>query len=60
MVAVALAYLFPGITFGPGADCAVANEVVTSWRRPEPQPTPEEIEAARLPAAKALDRKSVV
>jgi hypothetical protein len=49
-----LAYLFPGITFGPSAECEVYDEQIHAWRLPQPQPTPAEIEAARKPAALAL------
>jgi hypothetical protein len=55
MVAVVLAYLFPGITFGPNADCSIVGEGITAWRRPEPQPTPAEIAAAKPAAQAAYD-----
>jgi hypothetical protein len=54
----ALAHLFPGLTFGPSGECRVevngGAEFIAEWRRPEPQPTAAEIEAARKPAALAL------
>ena len=57
MVAAAVAYLFPGITFGPFGQCVVANDgagpYIARWNRPEPQPTPAELAAAELPVAKA-------
>jgi hypothetical protein len=55
--------LYPGIVIGirsidPRVDCELANDGsgdrLVSWHRPEPQPTPAEIEAARKPAALAL------
>jgi hypothetical protein len=53
-----LAYLFPSIRFGLGGDCELRDDgagvYIAAWSRPEPQPTPEEIEAARIPAALAI------
>ncbi len=52
MLALTLAYLFPGIDFT--RDVVIqADQGLVEWRRPEPQPTPAEIAAAELPAAKA-------
>lgn len=50
-----IAYLYPGITFGPGRDCLIDGDAgaIIEWRRQEPQPTPAELAAAELPAAKA-------
>lgn len=53
MIAAAIAHLFPGITFHPGGECELLNSQIAVWRRPEPQPTQAEIDAAMLPAAKA-------
>ncbi len=52
---VSVGYLFPGITFGPPGQCEIdgATGTIIKWRRPEPQPTPDELAAAELPAAKA-------
>ena len=51
MLARTLAYLFPGIDFT--RDVVIqADEGIVDWRRPEPQPTPAELSAAELPAAK--------
>lgn len=49
-----IAYLYPGITFGPGRDCLIDGDAgaIIEWRRQEPQPTPAELAAAELPAAK--------
>ena len=56
-ISTALLFLFPGITFYPGGDCLLqddgAGPYIAQWNRPEPQPTPAEIAAAELPAAKA-------
>ena len=50
----AVALLLPSTTFGPGRECEIESDgSISAWRRPEPQPTPAEIEAAMLPAAKA-------
>lgn len=50
-----LAYLFPGISFRPGGECELQTidglQSIRIWRRSEPQPTPEQIAAAMLPAA---------
>jgi len=52
MLALTLAYLFPGIDFT--RDVVIqADEGIVDWRRPEPQPTPAELAVAELPAAKA-------
>lgn len=52
MLARTLAYLFPGIDFT--RDVVIqADSGIVEWRRPEPQPTLAEIDAAELPAAKA-------
>ncbi len=51
MLSRTLAYLFPGIDFT--RDVVIqADEGIVDWRRPEPQPTPAELAAAELPAAK--------
>lgn len=54
MVGAALAYLFPN---GSQHDWVLQDDgegpYIAAWRRPEPQPTQAEIEAAMLPAAKA-------
>ena len=52
MLARTLAYLFPGIDFTRDVVIQAATGIV-DWRRPEPQPTPAELAAAELPAAKA-------
>lgn len=50
-----LAFLFPDIDFR--YQCELRNDgagqYISAWRRPEPQPTQAEIDAAMLPAAKA-------
>ena len=51
MLARTLAYLFPGIDFTRDVVIQAATGIV-DWRRPEPQPTPAELAAAELPAAK--------
>jgi hypothetical protein len=48
----AIQHLVPGAVAGMDYGLA-ADGSVAFWRRPEPQPTPAEIEAARLPATKA-------
>jgi hypothetical protein len=50
-----IAYLYPGITFGPGRDCLIDGDAdaIAEWRHPSPQPTPAQLAAAELPAAKA-------
>ncbi len=57
MLCDTLAYLFPGISFLPGTDCDLVadgnGQRIAVWRRPEAQPTPAELAAAELPAAKA-------
>ena len=49
-----IAYLYPGITFGPGRDCLIDGDAdaIAEWRHPSPQPTPAQLAAAELPAAK--------
>jgi hypothetical protein len=48
-------YLFPGIASGEyGVRNDSDGEYVEWWHRPEPQPTPEELQAAMLPAAQAM------
>ena len=58
MLSLALAHLFPGTKFSAGGDCELrddgAGPYIAVWRRPEPQPTPEQIAAAAKPAAIAL------
>jgi hypothetical protein len=58
MLAAVLTHLYPGISFADGGDCTLqddgAGPFIAAWRRPEPQPTTEQIEAARKPAALAL------
>ena len=50
----AVALLLPSTTFGPGRECEIESDgSISAWRRPEPQPTQAEIDAAMLPAAKA-------
>ena len=51
----AISYLFPGVTFGPMGQCFIDGDTnaIVRWNRPEPQPTPEQIAAAILPATKA-------
>lgn len=55
-IALVLSYMFPGIDIGEvGAECTIIKgfdnvQKIETWNRPEPQPTPEELEAAR-PAA---------
>lgn len=56
--AEALSYLFPGISFQyPGGECLLRDDgngaYIEVWRRPEPQPTQEQIAFAMLPASKA-------
>ena len=55
-----LLHLYPELTFGQdgeAADCVLrddgAGPYIAAWNRPEPQPTPEQIAAAMLPAAQA-------
>lgn len=57
--AVVLAYLFPGIRFDPGGQCEIVDGRITRWRRPEPQPTDAEIEAA-TPAALAAAARAAI
>lgn len=45
-----ISYLFPGISFL--TECRIQDGAIIHWNRPEQQPTPEQIEAAR-PAAQA-------
>ena len=51
-----LSYLFPDIDFF--RDCRLRDDgngaYIAEWRRAEPQPTPAELVAAELPAAKAV------
>lgn len=56
--ALVLSYLFPGIT---APDHFALNEqgALLYWRRPEPQPTPAQIAAAALPAAKAAKKQQI-
>jgi hypothetical protein len=53
---LALKYLFPSIDFR--ADCFLQDDgngpYIAAWLRPESQPTPEQIEGARHPAALAI------
>lgn len=55
MLAQTIQYLYPGIDML--RECIVQDDGdgprIAQWNRPEPQPTPAEIETARLPAAKA-------
>mgnify|MGYP000393825471 CR=1 FL=1 len=54
----AIQYIVPGAAYI--ADYLLDEDGgIIRWRRPEPQPTPEEIEAARLPAARALRIEAV-
>lgn len=50
-----LSYLFPDVDFF--RDCRLRDDgngaYIAEWRRAEPQPTPAELAAAELPAAKA-------
>jgi hypothetical protein len=61
MLAVTLSYLFPGINFL--GDCRLqddgAGPYISHWGRPEPRPTPEEIEAAAPAAAVWWARKQI-
>ena len=51
-----LSYLFPDVDFF--RDCRLRDDgngaYIAEWRRAEPQPTPAELVAAELPAAKAV------
>jgi hypothetical protein len=55
MLSVAISHLFPSIDFT--TECILVDDgtgpYIAAWNRPEPQPTPEEIEAAILPAKRA-------
>jgi hypothetical protein len=55
---LALSYLFPDIS---APDDFALNEqgALLYWRRPEPQPTPAQIAAAALPAAKAAKKQQI-
>jgi hypothetical protein len=55
---LALSYLFPDIS---APDHFALNEqgALLYWRRPEPQPTPAQIAAAALPAAKAAKKQQI-
>ncbi len=61
MLAVTLAYLFPGIDFE--SQCVLVDEgngaFIAAWGRPEPQPTLAEIEAAAPAAAVWWARKQI-
>lgn len=50
-----LVYMFPGIRLSLDCEIRTIDGVVTlvNWYRHEPQPTPAEIAAAELPAAKS-------
>jgi hypothetical protein len=47
-----LRYLFPD--FQVPRDGMIVDDRIVNWNRPEPQPTPAELAAAELPAAKAV------
>ena len=53
---MAIEYLSPGATAPDDYTLADdgAGPYIATWNRPEPQPTPEQIEAARHPAAVAI------
>lgn len=55
-LSLTLKYLFPNIDFR--ADCFLQDEgngpYIAAWLRPEPQPSADQIESARHPAALAL------
>ena len=55
MLALSISALFPGIDFE--RECVLVDDgagpYIAAWSRPEPQPTPEQIEAALLPATQA-------
>ncbi len=53
-----LAYLFPGIS-APDDFALNKQGALLYWRRPEPQPTPAQIAAAALPAAKAAKKREI-
>jgi len=61
MLTLSIAYLFPGINFE--SDCIVedagSGPYIAVWNRPEPQPTPAEIEAA-YPAAQAAAARAAI
>lgn len=52
-LALVLQHIVPGLTVGPGAQCLIVGGSIAEWNSPEPQPTPAELAAAELPAAKA-------
>lgn len=58
-LAIVLEYLFPGIQFAPGSQCEIVEGRIAVWRRPEPQPTDAEIEAA-APAALAAAARAAI
>jgi hypothetical protein len=58
-ICLPLEYLFNGIKFFPGGDCAIVEGEIVYWGRQEPQPTIEQIEAARIPAAADLVTKQI-
>lgn len=57
-ISAAIAYLRPGITFGPFGigNCVITSldgvQTITSWTDARPQPTQAEIDDAQLPAFK--------
>jgi len=61
MLTLSIANLFPGINFE--TECIVEDAgngpYIAQWHRPEPQPTPAEIEAA-YPAAQAAAARAAI
>jgi len=62
MLAQTLTHMFPGIQIGPGDfgdECVLAGTEILRWYRPEPQPTPAEIEAAYPLTLAAAQRAAI-
>lgn len=54
-----LAYLYPGITYGPLGQCAIDGRTgkIIAWKRAEPQPTDAELKAAEPAALVAIQAR---